>query len=256
MSESHLFYGYKKLISINKNLNFLHLKLVAIVAMTIDHFAWLFVETSSFEGQALHFVGRITAPIMCFLLVEGFYQSQNIKKYVGRLFIFAILSQLPFAFMLKGWESILNSPILIFYKLNILFNLLLGLLTLVVWSSTLHFIIRFLLVSLFLLLSTMMDWGVFIIIFVCILGLFRKNRNQQIISYLMAAMGLLLLVDLGVIGGLPTLILQWMPLGILIVPIFLWKCNYQFGHRFGGKYFFYAYYPIHMFILAFFKYSF
>lgn len=235
------------------NLNFFHLKLIAIIAMTFGHIAWVFVDTGSTLGQSMHFIGRITAPMMCFLLVEGYFRSSNLKKYAMRLFIFALLSQLPFVAMLKGWEGILNNPEIIFYKFNILFNLLLGLLSLIVWHSRLKKILKILLTILFLLLSIGMDWGIFIITFVLVLAYFRQNRKEQIIAYLITAMALLLLVDLGIIHGLPTLVLQWMPLGILIVPLFWWKCNYQLGNRFGGKYFFYLYYPLHILALSLFK---
>ncbi|MCH7308211.1 conjugal transfer protein TraX [Acinetobacter sp. NIPH 1852] len=237
----------------HKKINFLHLKIIAIVAMTIDHFAWLFIETGTFEGQLLHFIGRITAPMMCFLLVEGYFHSKDIKVYAIRLFGFAVISQLPFVAMFEGWDVILSHPEILFYKFNILFNLLLGLLSLIVWHARLSLAIKIVLTTLFLLLSIEMDWGVFITGFVLVLAYFRENRNQQIIAYLIAAMAMLLLVDLGFIHALPTLVLQWMPIGILTVPIFWWLCNYQFGDRFGGRYFFYLYYPVHMLVLSLFK---
>lgn len=235
------------------NISFLQLKLIAILAMTIDHVAWVFIDTSSLLGQFMHFAGRITAPMMCFLLVEGYSMSKDHNKYAMRLFLFALISQLPFVAMLKGWDVIFNDPFIIFYKFNILFNLLFGLLSLILWRSKLTIIIKIAFTALFLLLSMGMDWGVFIIVFVLVLAYFRDNRKEQRVAYLMTAMAMLLLVDLGIVQGLPTLVLQWMPLGILIVPIFWWMSNYQVGKRFGGKYFFYLYYPVHMFILSLFK---
>lgn len=237
----------------NYQLNYFHLKLIAIFAMTLDHIAWIFVETASTLGQSMHFFGRITAPMMCFLLVEGYFRSRDLKKYALRLLVFALLSQLPYVAMLKGWEELTLQPELLFFRLNILFNLLLGLLALITWRSAQPISIRISLIGLFLLLSTGMDWGVFIILFVLVLAYFREQRKAQIIAYLMTAMALLLLVDLGIIHGLPTLVLQWMPLGVLIVPLFWYYCNDQMGLRFGGKYFFYLYYPAHMLLLSLFK---
>ena len=59
-----------------KKLNSNHLKLIAIIAMTIDHLTWL-----AFPGcqkiwyvMLLHIVGRLTAPIMWFFIVEGYNQ--------------------------------------------------------------------------------------------------------------------------------------------------------------------------------------
>ena len=53
-------------------LNREQLKLIAIASMIIDHLAWGFVEFYSPLGQFLHVLGRLTIPIMCFLLQRDF----------------------------------------------------------------------------------------------------------------------------------------------------------------------------------------
>lgn len=85
-------YGYKK------GLSAYQLKVIAIVAMTIDHIAWMWVPTVSLLGQCMHTVGRITAPVMCYLLVEGYIHTHDIKRYTMRLGIFAVISALSFLF--------------------------------------------------------------------------------------------------------------------------------------------------------------
>lgn len=79
----------------------------------------------------------------------------------------------------------------------------------------------------------------FLIAFALTFAYFRNNRHQQLIAYTITAMSLLLLVDLGVIHGLPTLVLQWMPIGILLVPFILKYCDHTVGPRWGGRYFLY-----------------
>ncbi|CBK74147.1 TraX protein [Butyrivibrio fibrisolvens 16/4] len=65
-----------------KKLNSNHLKIIAIIAMTIDHAANLFYP--SFPAQplpiALHIIGRLTAPIMWFFIAEGYHYTHNIKS--------------------------------------------------------------------------------------------------------------------------------------------------------------------------------
>lgn len=80
-------------------------KYYAIFAMLIDHIAWLFVDTNSVLGCIMHLIGRTTAPIMTYFIVEGFHYTRNINKYLARLAIFAAVSWLPFLFMEYGTFS-------------------------------------------------------------------------------------------------------------------------------------------------------
>ena len=72
-----------KLFSTNK------LKYIAIIAMTIDHIAWLFVPSSSIAFYVLHIIGRLTAPIMAYFIAEGFFHTSN--NLSGLLFFVIIL---------------------------------------------------------------------------------------------------------------------------------------------------------------------
>ena len=67
-----------------KKLNSNHLKLIAIIAMTIDHIADLIYPgmPNNIISNILHIIGRLTAPIMFFFICEGFYYTKNLKKYI------------------------------------------------------------------------------------------------------------------------------------------------------------------------------
>jgi len=72
------------------------LKIIAIITMLIDHIGAVLLDTSTIEYFACRIIGRLSFPIFCFLIIEGFTHTKNNKKYLLRLFIFAIISEIPF----------------------------------------------------------------------------------------------------------------------------------------------------------------
>lgn len=90
------------------------LKLIAMVCMLIDHSAVLLIEQEllgvySVSGAfpllgegwmvfdiVLRAIGRVAFPIFCFLLVEGFFTTHSRGRYVGRMALFCLLSEIPF----------------------------------------------------------------------------------------------------------------------------------------------------------------
>ena len=52
-------------------LNAFVIKCLAMLAMTLDHVAWAFLDVNSHLSEWLHFIGRMVAPIMVYLLVVG-----------------------------------------------------------------------------------------------------------------------------------------------------------------------------------------
>ena len=83
-----------------KRLNGNQIKLIAIVAMTIDHLTWTFFPGTQAVWYvfALHVIGRLTAPIMWFFIAEGCHYTHDLKKYAGRLFLFALVSHFAYNF--------------------------------------------------------------------------------------------------------------------------------------------------------------
>ena len=55
-----------------KGLTSTQLKTIAITAMLLDHFAGLFINHDTIGSMALRVPGRIVAPIMCYMISEGF----------------------------------------------------------------------------------------------------------------------------------------------------------------------------------------
>lgn len=74
------------------------LKVIAMVTMVIDH-----TGAVLFPGEALwRMVGRVAFPVYMWLLIVGFLHTSNVEKYICRMFLFSLLSEIPFDLALEG----------------------------------------------------------------------------------------------------------------------------------------------------------
>lgn len=74
------------------------LKYIAITATVFDHIGMLFIPVTNPVGCIPRIIGRLTAPIMCFFIAEGYFYTGSKKRYGARLFIFACVSQFAYSF--------------------------------------------------------------------------------------------------------------------------------------------------------------
>ncbi|MBH1940083.1 hypothetical protein I5677_04130 [Mobilitalea sibirica] len=97
------------------------LKLIAIITMLIDHVGAVFITNSNtIEWLVFRGIGRLAFPIFAFLIVEGLYHTKDVYKYITRMGIFALISEIPFDLAFYG-------SVLEFKHQNIFFTLTLGL---------------------------------------------------------------------------------------------------------------------------------
>ncbi|MCL2391904.1 MAG: conjugal transfer protein TraX [Oscillospiraceae bacterium] len=100
------------------------LKWIAIIGMILSHTVYAWWEYMPMGLQLpLSALGGFTFPIMAFFVVEGYRHTSNLKKYILRLLIFAVIAT-PFHFLVIAVPG-----------LNILFTIILSLLVLAMYDS-------------------------------------------------------------------------------------------------------------------------
>lgn len=237
------------------------LKLIAIIAMFIDHTGAVIVERMLLSGGAsqmndinyilananlyiidmvLRLVGRLGFPIFCFLLIEGFQYTRNVKKYAGRLFLFALISEVPFDLGFSGE---------LFYSgyQNVFFTLFTGLLVMIgfrlaeektEWNKGLRifFQLAVLVVGAGIAELLRTDYGAFGVFTIVVMYLFRRNKVRE-----------------AVLGCAALTAMSFMEITsfFVIIPIHMYN-----GKRgWNIKWLFYAFYPLHIFLLYMIAYA-
>ncbi|MEG1942513.1 MAG: TraX family protein, partial [Angelakisella sp.] len=74
------------------------LKIIAIAAMLIDHIGYMFFP----DMIIFRLIGRIAFPIFAFFVAEGIRFTHDRKKYLTRLLLLAVISEIPFDLMRNG----------------------------------------------------------------------------------------------------------------------------------------------------------
>ena len=74
------------------------LKIIAMVSMVFDH-----VGDNFFPDQTwMRIIGRIAMPIFTFCVCEGYIHTRDRKKYLTRMLLFALISEIPFDLVTSG----------------------------------------------------------------------------------------------------------------------------------------------------------
>lgn len=231
-----------------KKLNSNHLKIIAIIAMTIDHIADLLYPgmPNIFISNVMHIIGRLTAPIMFFFICEGYYYTKDVKKYISRLFIFALISHFAYCFAF-GINFIPFSTGNIFNQTSIMWTLAWAVVALhiVHGKNNLKEYQKWLLVILINLITFSSDFSSIAVMAILFMYDRRGNLKSQMIS-MMAWLSLYALISYLFVSKTYGLIAMT---AILVYPL-LKNYNGKRGKVKWLKWFFYLYYPLHLIIIG------
>lgn len=236
------------------------LKYIAIIAMVIDHVAVAFLPYESVPAIIMHFLGKTTGPIMFFCAVEGYHHTKDIKKYMLRLAIFALISWFPFVyFRYGGVLADIN-----YMRPNVIYTIFLGVLAIHIRRKLKNPVFKIIFLLCLIILSIPADWGTTGIIIIIVFDYFYGNFKNQAFGY-----GMIVLLKVGVLSMITSPFFNLIyehsfyidmeyymysiqDIGMFIPILLLSFYNGQRGkNKKFSKWFFYIFYPVHLLILGF-----
>lgn len=174
----------------------------------------------------LRCLGRIAFPIFCFLIVEGFFHTHDVRRYMGRLGVFALISEIPYDLAFRGVP-------LEYAHQNVFFTLLIGIGMMVLLERNREWPVKavILLLAMWLAVLIRSDYNFRGVLLIFVFYIFHESRWLAVTA-----------------GGFWNFLYQGViqKYGVLsVLPLALY--NGERGRKM--KYFFYIFYPAHLLLL-------
>lgn len=214
------------------------LKLVAIVAMTMDHASTILLDQGSAAYSICQFFGDFTIVIMTYFLVQGLKYTRSFTNYTLRMGLWALGAEIPYLMAFQGDPAILNVMVTLFATL-----ICLHVLDTHGWR---WWLLAYALCSPVLLFA---DWQIFPPIYAVVFRLADRTDRPWIPIVLLPAVHIALMA---VLSSLPFGKILLQSLAFALVSALLWALDGQIRQKHKGlipNIFFYAYYPAHLLVL-------
>ena len=202
-------------------LNSFQLKCIAVLTMIIDH-----TGAVLFPGDLVfRYIGRISFPIFCFLLVEGFSHTRDMRKYMLRLGVFAVISEIPY-------DLAFRDTVLEFGHQNVFFSLFIGVVMMYALEKNAEWPIKVteVLLAMWVAVFLRTDYGFKGILLISIYYFLRRYRWRTHAA-----------------GAVWNLLWNQIQRYGVFATVFLVLYNGEKGS--SMKYFFYLFYPLHLLVL-------
>jgi hypothetical protein len=188
--------------------------------------------------------------------VEGFIHTKDIKKYAATLFLFSFISEIPFDLAIFKvffyWD----------YQ-NVFFTLFLGLMSLVFikkYEKNIKIQIGFSLIFLILAYLLKTDYGVYGVLMIIVLYIFRERNVLKFFSFLFVILCIYLPTDVEYIYSRIAAnqpidryfdLLSNIFFALMTSLAYIIMRNYNGRHgSYVNKYIFYIFYPLHLLIIG------
>ena len=217
------------------------LKIIACITMFIDHIGYVIFDGPSW----FNYIGRLAFPIFAFQISEGFIHTKDVKKYLLRLFILAIVSQVPFML----FSSIIRDE----FSLNVIFTLLFGLISMIAYNSNkLLGVISATLLGI-IAQFTNCDYGFYGVAITFLFYIFRNNKPLLVAGFSLTviinyAYRILIYLEYGR-AMLEYAFSYYLPyaIGTLLTIVVILLYNKKKGPN--TRYLLYLFYPLHLILV-------
>ena len=241
-------------------LNAYQLKWIAIIGMVTSHMVWAWAEVMPLWLMIpMMGAGGLTFPIMAYFVVEGYKNTSNLKRYLFRLFMFGLIS-IPF-YMLTFRT----------FQLNIMFSIMLGILTMVLYDKIkIRALFWILFVVVLVPISLVFDWYLMSISMIIMYYVIKNEKARRIAPsvfggicwFLFIGFGLFTHMQMQAAGNHTALAnfegtwgnmnffisSMFMVLGMAVAVVLLLGYNGERGKRM--KWTFYVMYPLHFAVIG------
>lgn len=204
------------------------LKVIALVSMLTDHSAYYLLEHETTLYEAMRSFGRIAFPVFAFLIAEGFSHTRNRLRYFLTLLGFAVASEVSWL-LLNGADG----------THNVMFTLALGVGALAIFEKYhQRKFVCFCMIALIAIFATCLgtdyEWRGISLIVICYM--MREHRPLLLLFMLP------LMIYYGIVGAI-----------MAAIVLSLYDGTRGFIQGSTAKYGFYAFYPVHLFLLGYFS---
>ena len=212
------------------------LKIIAMVSMVFDHVGDMFFPDVLWPRM----IGRLAMPLFAFCITEGYIHTRDKKKYLIRMGVFALVSEVPFDLAFEGKVSLNHQNIMLTFFMSILALMLFDLIRGKKNEDTGRYSIGKTILGSLVIIGTAAvailikaDYTIFAVISVFLFYLFKDTKH-----FIRTGVGVAFLALTRTMG-------YYCTTGLSIIPLLLY--NGKKGK--GLKWLFYAFYPGHLLLL-------